>query len=515
MMRYKRITALILAILAALAMRSAGSLAAPQERMLNLAMICPADTRLMPLEIDSRSLVSILKLVYEPLVIMDDGRNITPNLAESFRYVGGNAWEFTLRQDVMFHDGSTLTAQDAVDTLNAISALAKQNQGPYREAANLLTDWEAKSEYVFRVRAKNSSYATLYAMTFPIIKGGGIRFECPPGTGPYKISFYQAGSQLLLSRNNEWWQRGSYFTALTAKWYKTDNDALAAFQMGEVDVMQTRSLNATRYRGIAGSSITSLMYSTNQLELLMFNNYSSLWGSLEMKKAISHAIDRGRLMANVYQNIAMSTDNLTPLGSAWYNDSSTVYQYNPDASNRMLDALGYTQRDDAGFRVSPQTGETLAVRLYYYDESGTTFRRDVAFMIDDMLRAVGIDCRVTYFRLENAMPKLEIGDFDMFLCGMNFSDVPDPTFFISRASDMNYSRYRSAESQDMLKKLAAASDKDDFYAIQFELQRQVSADLPVLPLFYRGGMLLMRGAFLTAINLRENDVLRTFAQANR
>ncbi|MDR2504693.1 MAG: ABC transporter substrate-binding protein [Oscillospiraceae bacterium] len=489
--------------------------ASPLNPTLNVAMVCPQDMRLMPLELDARAPTSILKLVYESLVTMDDQRNIVPNLAESYTYVGGNMWEFTLRQGITFHDGSPLTAQDAVDTLNAISALAKQGLGQYRQTTEVLADWEAKSEFVLRVRAKNSSYATLYAMTFPVVRGSTASYECPPGTGPYNIAFYQAGGHLLLTRNDRWWQRVPIYTSITAKWYKTDADALNAFQSGDVDLLQTRSQSATRYRGIAGSSIQSILYSTNQLELLLFNNIGAKWGNLEHKKAVAHAIDRTRLASAVYQNMVVTTDNIAPPGSAWYNDTSTAYQYNPDSSNRMLDALGYTQRSANGFRIDPATGEALTVRLFYYDEAGTTFRHDAAFLIDDMLAVVGIDCKITYFQQENAVKKLDIADFDLFLIGLNMSDVPDPTFFISRSSSTNYSRYRSEDIQKLLQSTATEYDAQKFYETLGLIQARMSYDLPMLPLYYRGGMLVMRGVYLTAVNVRENDALRTFAQANK
>jgi ABC-type transport system substrate-binding protein len=181
----------------------------------------------------------------------------------------------------------------------------------------------------------------------------------------------------------------------------------------------------------------------------------------------------------------------------------------------MLDALGYTQRGDDGFRVNPDTGEALAVRLFYYDEAGSTYRHDAAFLIDEMLAAVGIDCRVTYYLQENAVKKLEIGDYDLFLIGLNVSDIPDPTFFISRGSSTNYTRYRSDEITEMLQALATDFDSQRFYDTHKLIQARMSYDLPMLPLYYRGGMLVMRGVYLSAVNVRENDVLRTFAQANK
>jgi peptide/nickel transport system substrate-binding protein len=495
-------------------------------------MVCAADMRLLPLEIVDRSPQSLLGLVYESLVYLDDERNPQPLLAEKWEAVGGSIWEFTLRSGIMFHDGSELTAQDVVATLNAISALAQQGIGLYQQTVSMLADWEAKSTYVVRVKARTPSFATLYSMTFPVLPEGSTTVECPPGTGPYSIDYYQPGSQLLLSVSGTWWQRAPSVRLITGRWYKTDADALAAFQIEAVNVLATRSQQATRYRGIIGSTVTSMQYSTRQLELLLFNNSASKLKDVEMRRAISHAIDRGRLASSVYQNVVTATDTLAMPGSSLYNSNAPAYYYNPDYANRLLDALGYSKRNGEGFRTNEDGTVTLSLRLFYYDEEGSTLRHDAAFLIDNMLAQVGIDVVITYYQFENGKAKLEIGDYDMFLCGINFGMVPDPTFLLARNSETNYTRYRgesvnsgeddeqlSQSSQpsikDLLQQLSNASTQEAFQAVWMDIQDRMGTDQPMLPLYWRGGMLLMRGVYLSARDIREYETLRTFAESNR
>jgi hypothetical protein len=48
-----------------------------------------------------------------------------------------------------------------------------------------------------------------------------------------------------------------------------------------------------------------------------------------------------------------------------------------------------------------------------------------------------------------------------------------------------------------------------------DIQDRMGTDQPMLPLYWRGGMLLMRGVYLSARDIREYETLRTFAESNR
>lgn len=499
----------------ALAAMPSAALSGGIPSSLNMAMVCSPDLMMNPLSCVERDPQSIMGLVYEPMVMMDDDRAPQPMLAESWTEIGSGIWEFTLRSGVKFHNGKEMTARDVVATLNAMNELAADGQGMYVQTMRALADWEAKSEYVVRVKARQSGYITLYAMTFPILSEGETLSDCPPGTGPFRIDFYQPGGQMLLIANQQWWQRPTSIQMITARWYATDADALTAFQLEQADVLMTRSLQATRYKGVVGSAVTSLDYITRQLEVLLYNNSAAILKPPEMRQAVSLAIDRGRLAQMIYQNMVSPTDSIAAPRTNLYNPDARAIVYNPEASNRMLDALGYSARNASGFRVN-SNGEELTMRLFYYDEQGSSLRRDAAFQIKEMLAQVGINAKITYYLFENGRAKLESGDFDLFLCGINFGMVPDPTFLLSTAENSsNYARYRGQDAGEALRALSRAPNETAFREAWYNIQTMMGNDMPMLPLYWRNGMLLTRGVYLNARNLREYEVLRSLAESNR
>ena len=57
---------------------------------------------------------SLLSHVFDSLVGQDDRQRLTPDLAESWRAIDANTWEFKLRKNVKFHDGTPFTADDVI-----------------------------------------------------------------------------------------------------------------------------------------------------------------------------------------------------------------------------------------------------------------------------------------------------------------------------------------------------------------------------------------------------------------
>lgn len=512
----RKLLALSLALLMALSVQSVPAQAQELSTALNVAMVCSQDMRMHPLEVMERDPQSLMELVYESVITIDDDRRPQGELAASWTQVAdGSTWVFTLLDDIYFHDGRKLTAHDVIATLNYIKTLADQGKGMYQQTAKALTGWEADDDRTFRVRAKQSNYMVAYAMTFPVLPQHAVEQECPPGTGPYRIDFYQAGNMLFLSGNEAWWKGVPSIAMITAYWYKSASDALAAFQAEQVDVLMTRALTATRYRGVIGSPVNSYDFSTRQLECLLFNNYASIFRSVDFRRALCHAIDKNRLATTVYQSITTSTDTLAMPGTYLYNTGTQVYEYNVAKANQLLDELGYTQRNSSGYRYKVADGKetVLELRLFYYDEPGTSLRKDVATLIVSMLAQVGINVRTTLYTFENAQSKLKSGDFDLFLCAYNFSLIPDLDYVLS--GDGNYARYNSTDMNALLKQLRSANEEQEFQAVWYQIQTQFALDQPFLPLYWRGGLLLMRGPYLSARDIREYELLRGLAETGR
>ena len=478
-----------------------------------------------PLEIMDRDMVSVLDLVYESVVELNDDRQpeMGLGLAESWEVSNnGQVWIFTLRQGVYFHDGREMKASDVAATMDAIAAIARDEsrednqKGLYCKLPDMISSWTAEDDYTLTVRTDRPYYGLLYIMTFPVLQAQSIYDDNPPGTGPYRMDYYAPGDTLYLSGNQNWWG-GSipYISEIKGIWYEDIDAALTAFEAEEVDIVMTRSTSALRYRGTISSRVNVYDYATRQLECLMMSNAKQL-ATLEMRQAVVYAIDKSRLITGVYQDMVTTTDTLESPASWLYNESTVRYEYNPQRAIELLEGLGWTDvNDDCNRFKRTESGDTvLNLRLAYYDEAGSTLRREAANEIATMLKAVGIQTTMTAYSFENAMKKLatNVRDYDLFLCAYNFDTPPDPSFILLSNGYGNSAGYRSDEMNALCQELRKAYEAETFREVWFDIQALAAQDLPFWPLYWRDGVVLTRYPYSSVRDIREYELLSSIEQ---
>jgi len=482
-------------------------------------MVISETMPLHPLRIMDRDAVSLLGLVYESLVVLDDDRRPAPKLATWSNPSGdGTLWDFHIKSSIFFHDGRELKAHDVKATMDYIlmqsrdETLSAHEKGLYSLLPNYCASWEAVDDYTLRVRAKTPSYQLLYAMTFPVLQAQSILMDNPPGTGPYRVDYYVPGAELSIVGNTNWRERPPYVSEVLGKWYPTDVAALAAFEAEQVDILMTRSPSAVRYRGTASSRINSYEYSTRQIEVLLFNLISSRLDDPLMREVICRAIDKTRLIQNAYQNTVTETNTLQSRASWLYNRSSEVrtFSYSPDEAKDLLDKLGWdliNEENGVRYRRTPSGDRDLEIRLGYYDEAGTSLRREAANEIKNMLSAIGFKVDMRQFDFDRAGKKLSAQDYDLFLCAFNFDIVPDPSFLLTPNGAMNFNRYKDDDMRDLCSELRGAYRPEHYQSVWADIQYKMALDLPMLPLYFRDGVMLSRYPFSSVRDIREFELL--------
>ena len=118
------------------------------------------------------------------------------------------------------------------------------------------------------------------------------------------------------------------------------------------------------------------------------------------------------------------------------------------------------------------------------------YKTYISPLISDQLRILGISISVSTVSKSTLQKRLKNGDFEMVLCGMNLSVMPDLTFLLNSQGRMNYSGYSSADMNSLLRQLYDAKDETSFKAVMSQIQLKIAEDLPFLGLFFRKGTLM-------------------------
>jgi len=477
---------------------------------LHLGIISVASMQVNPLTPVEREFMSVTDLMYEGLMYLDDNYQPQPCLAESYAAsTDGRTWFFYLREDISFHDGTPLTANDVVATVQEILRLAEEGQGRYQSLKYFVRDIDASDSKTVVIKTNRANYGFLYAMTFPVLKAGEVQMPNPVGTGAYYLDMFEPGVYMLLSAYMGWWQPLPENRQVLVNFFATNRELISAYEYSNVDAVLTRAITAAQYR--SGVSSYNIDYRTTQLELLMMNNNARELSDVRVRQAIRYMINLDDIVKNVYYGMVTRTD--TPLipGTWTYWRGDFKQEYNKQRAMELLDEAGWDRFNENGVRIKIIDGKpaNLHLRFYVYEEQDNSVRVEVANRIADSLLEVGVECKVETVTFKEASEKLRAASYDLCLAAFNIDFPPDPGYLLISGNSGNYMRYKSSEMDTLIQnKLRTALDYETYREALMQIQELFWQDCPAVCFYYRNGAILTRWMFTDARDVREPAVLR-------
>jgi len=150
------------------------------------------------------------RLTYNNLCRLADNLTPGPELAESFEAnPTATEWTFMLRKDVEWHDGSKLTAEDVIYSMNR--HLGEDSKSKAKVLAGDVKEWIKVDAHTVRavLKAPNAELLIILGtFHFKIVKDGTADFQLPLGTGPYVLKEFTPGVRSVHLRNENYWNEG-------------------------------------------------------------------------------------------------------------------------------------------------------------------------------------------------------------------------------------------------------------------------------------------------------------------
>ena len=212
-----------------------------------------------PFLVSSRDLRSLYNLIFEPLIKFDETGEPVPVLAQTWEQdESGEKWTITIRDDVFWQQtGRKLDAYDVEFTLDLMKQLRNDKDADYCEGLGYIRYWSVEDERTIKLYSFEPFYGTIQAFDFPILpREVGYSLDTEPmfpiGTGPYMVTTWYPGDQIILESNPNWWQRQPVIGKITAKPYDDNSLAVSALQLNQLDVVQTDQIALVATRPGAG-----------------------------------------------------------------------------------------------------------------------------------------------------------------------------------------------------------------------------------------------------------------------
>jgi len=276
-------------------------------------------------------------------------------LAKSYKIVDDKTFEFEIREGVKFHDGSTLTADDVVGT---IEFLTKPDTGKTQnQPAAWIDHAEKTGPNTVRIFAKETTpLALLYlSADIPIYpmayydkvgpEGMGVK---PIGTGPYKVTSVEPGKRIVFEKNADYFKDSPKGQPKIGKIVQRTipdvNTQIVELASGNLDwIFKVPADQAEKLETLPNLVVKPA--STMRIGYLTFDaagrSGENPFQKLEVRQAVAHAIDRQAIADNIVRGGSIVVNSACYPEQFGCTQDVTKYDYDPKKAKELLAKAGY------------------------------------------------------------------------------------------------------------------------------------------------------------------------------
>ena len=442
------------------------------------------------------ALTSFVDSLYaEPLLSMGWNGRPQPRLATNWGWDDdGLTLRLQLRQDVVFHDGTKLSAPTVAAELQR-----RLGAGSFQRVKRIAADGE--DSIVFELSEPDSFLlGELSTTTVKIGEGQTI------GTGPFVLRSRKP--QVALEAFPKYYLGRPAIPQVTVRTYETQRAAWAAAMRGDVEFLYEVNRDAIGFVE-AGSRIQTFSFPRPYYIPIVFNLNHPILRRREVRQAINEAIDRSAIVQIALHGRGQPAD-----GPIWpyhwaYNPAARTYSYNPETARLRLES--------AKLPIVPSArggmARRFAFRCLFWGEDAQ-FER-IALVVQKQLFEVGIDVEMVPVPLSDLQTRLGEGNFDAILIQMTSSRSLEWTYWFWRsvrpdAQAIARSGYTAADATlDRMRH--AQSDHETRMAVA-DLQRILYEDPPAAFLVRLESARAVVNSFIVPVDEPGRDILATLRQ---
>lgn len=388
--------------------------AKPQDQSLTLTYY--REMTLNPLECTDYTNRVLISLLYQGLFTVDREYQVTPVLCKNYRISADNKTYVFYLENATFSDGSALTVQDAVASLQA----AKESLY-YGGRFFHITEIAESEDGGVLVRTDTPFENLPLLLDIPIIRQSQLENMRPVGTGPYYLD--ESAEIARLRRVQNWWCKASMVItapSITLLEAESNNQIRDNFQFGGVDVVcaDPGSDRFADYRcdyELWSCENAMFLYLACSADSEVFDNQA-------LRTALTFAIDRDRLASEYYRGYAQGVSLPTSPQSPYYNQSlAAKYSY-----------------DSVRFATVVQEQNMVGKEVVLLVNSGDSLRLRVAQAIADMMTEGGLKVTLSKLSGSKYTYAVQTRQYDLYLGQTILSPNMDLSAFFHTYGALSY-----------------------------------------------------------------------------
>ena len=443
-------------------------------------------------------------LLFRGLIRFDSTGLPQPDLSSAWGISqNGDIYNFSLRQDIFWHDGEPVTSEDVVFTVS----LLQDPDFPVPE--DLAVFWQeievvSLDEKTLQFRLPEAHSPFLSYLDFGILPAHLLAdlsvqeivdapFNLQPvGTGPFKFDQLIVEEGLIvgvvLNKNQEFYGQQAYLDQVAFRYYSDSKAVWEAYQEGEIQGVG-RITEDILFEALADENLrfhTSRLPEMTLVLLNLDNPELPFLSQPELRKALLHGINRQYLVDHINQGQAIIADGpIFPKTWAYY-DNLPRYEFEPELAVEILKDLGYTFPSEDVLARENEEGDRLEMELIYPE---TGVHAQVAQTIQEYWTALGFKIILRPLPYQELLDMLESRDYEAALVDLNLTGMPDPDPYpfwhqAQRTGGQNYSMWNDRRASEYLEQARLLPDIVDRANLYKNFQVRFHDQLPALPLYY-------------------------------
>ncbi len=372
--------------------------------------------------------------ITQPLLQFDADNELQPCLCSEWEATDDTTYVYKIRDDVTFSDGSPMTMDDVLFSLernmdpeagsylnwlfNAVDSI--EQTGDWELTVHL-TEPSATWKYTMATTAAHvisKAYYEEHELDFGTPDGGLM------GTGPYVFDSWTSGQEIVLTRNENYWDpdNAGYLDTIEYKIIQDDTTRVNALTNGDIDFTCNTPTDMLDTLNAADNiSVTDI--NSAQVTFLAFNTQRPPFDDVNVRKAVTAAIDLHTIAENIVKNGGKE-------GTCMPNNDS-LFVSDPDFWNSYVEEnpVVYDLEAAKNYLAESEYPDGFDCVLYTSENS---LRYAISLYIQQALAELGINVDLqklgedehTAYQFGEYYDEEGYRDYDMFMAGWE-ADYPD------------------------------------------------------------------------------------------
>ncbi len=442
--------------------------------------------------------------IFSGLVTIDRDLNLQPDLAEAWDVsADGTVYTFTLREDIFFHTGRRVTADDVAYSINRATSRELQSTvaraflgdivGAREHIAGLADDVsgvEVIDERTIRFTLDAPKPFFLAKLTYPtafVVDQQQIESNPrnwtrkPNGTGPYKLQEWRLGERIVLESNERFYLGEPPLAEVL--YTLAGGSALTRFENDDLDVASISINDIDRARD-PSSDIGPLYSSWPQFSVsyLAFTTDEPPFDDVNVRRALGLAIDRAKIAEVTFNNMLVPATGILAPGLPGFTPDDKTFPFDPDAAREALAASKYEVQDG---RLVGEDGPLPMVITEV--GGGAEAAIDTQAFLEQWRTELGLEIEIRQTDFATFLAEQDAGELQMFNGGW-IMDYPDPEDILDlkfhSTSELNDLSYENPQVDALLEEARTELDSEVRLDLYREVEQLIVQDAAWLPLYF-------------------------------